>query len=377
MGATFDRSALASAQRVVVKLGTGVVARGDGRMALGRMGSIVEQVEAAWAAGRRVVLVSSGAVGLGAERLGMDRRPTGIVDRQACAAAGQGALMALYDALFGRLGRRVAQVLLTEGDFHERARHVHLAATLERLLELGVVPIVNENDTVSTAEIALHGARVFGDNDRLSALVAAGLGADLLVLLSDVDGVHTGPPGEPGSERVPVWSEGRSVRLGEGSALGRGGMGAKIASAERASAAGVHAVIAAGQAPDVLGAVLRGEDVGTWFPARGGWNRRKSWLALASAPAGRVVVDAGAREAVVGKQASLLRPGVVSVEGTFRAGDVVSLVGPDDQEFARGRVEVDAEALRGPPGAGRGKAIVHRDHVVVLVEERDEDEEVP
>lgn len=366
-----ERQGLSGARRVVVKLGTGTVARPDGRLALGRVGSIVEQIAGLMESGRQVLVVSSGAVGLGADRLGLERRPTGVVDRQACAAVGQGALFALYDALFSRLGHRAAQVLLTEGDFRVRPRHVHLAATLERLLEFGVVPVINENDTVSTAEIALTGPTVFGDNDRLSALVATGIGADLLVLLTDVDGVLTGPPGEPGSVRVPAWAPGQAVRLGVGSALGRGGMASKIASAERAAEAGVHAVIARADAPGILPAVLRGDDVGTWFPARAARPRRKSWLALASAPAGRIHVDAGAREAMVRRHASLLARGLVDVAGQFAEGDVVAIVGPDGAEFARGRAEASSEVIRRQAAAPpqRGRPIVHRDHVVILVDE--------
>lgn len=373
MTGSSGREAIAASQRVVVKLGTTVVARPDGRLAVGRVGALAEQVDALVSAGRQVVLVSSGAVGLGAERLGMSR-PTRVVDRQACAAVGQGVLLAFYDALFARLGRRVAQVLLTEEDFHRRRRHVHLSATLERLLDLGVVPVVNENDTVSTAELALRGPTVFGDNDRLSALVAAGTGADLLVLLSDVEGVFDRPPGEPGSQRIGRWSDQVAVTFGAPSAQGRGGMEAKIASAERAAAAGVHAVIAGGRVPEVLGRVVAGEDVGTWFPARGGWSRKRSWLALASVPSGRLVVDGGARQALVRGRASLLAPGILKVEGAFEEGDVVSLVGPDEVEFGRGRVSRSAPEVQAMVGApqGRSRAVVHRDHVVVFDEVVDE-----
>lgn len=365
------RSAMARSRRVVVKVGTAVVTRPDGRLALGRMASLVEQIQALRDAGRQVLLVTSGAVGLGADRLGFERPPKSVVDRQACAAAGQSSLMAFYDGLFGRLGARVAQVLLTEGDFHERHRYVHLAATLNRLLDLGVVPVINENDTVSTAEIALVGAKVFGDNDRLAALVAAGMGADLLVLLTDVDGVYDRPPSEAGARRIPVLGD-ESVEIGAASPQGRGGMGSKLASARVAAQSGVQVVVAAGKMPEVLLRVVAGEDVGTWVPAEAALSGRKRWLAFATAPAGRLVVNEGARASLVERKTSLLLPGVVSVEGTFVSGAVVSIVDAHGREFARGRVargseEITRELVDRP--AGRGRALVHRDHVVVFEEE--------
>lgn len=368
MDPKLSRQALADAQRVVVKVGTAVVAREDGRLALGRLGSLVEQLHALQAEGREVLLVTSGAVGVGAERLGFERPPRSVVDRQACAAAGQSSLMALYDELFGRLGGRCAQVLLTEEDFAVRHRHVHLAGTLARLLSLGVVPIINENDTVSTAEVALTGPTVFGDNDRLSALVASGLDADVLVLFTDVDAVYDRPPAEEGAVRISRW-EGEPVRLGANSSLGRGGMGAKITAAQVGAASGVHVVIAGGRQPDVLGRLLAGEDLGTWFPARPGMTGKQRWLAFATAPAGRLVVNEGAHRALVDRKASLLAPGLLSVEGAFEAGSIVSVCGPEGGEFARGRCDRSAEELRaglGKPEEGRGRAVVHRDHVVIL-----------
>lgn len=365
------RAALAAGRRIVVKVGTAVVARPDGRLALGRIAHLVEQLHALQAAGRQVVLVSSGAVGLGAERLGFDRPPTAVVDRQACAAAGQGALVATYDTLLGRLGGRCAQVLLTEEDFHVRRRHVNLAATLDRLLGLGVLPIVNENDTVSTAEIALHGPTVFGDNDRLGALVAAGIGADALVLLTDVDGVYDRPPAEPGAQRLSVWS-GEDVRLGTASSLGRGGMGAKLASAGVAARAGVPVVVASGHDPTVLGRLFAGEDVGTVVPATGTMSSKRRWLAFASAPQGRLSVNDGARRALIEEGASLLAIGVDAVDGAWDAGAIVSIVDARGEEFARGRCDRSAEDLRAllARGAPRGRALVHRDHVVLFEEGR-------
>ncbi len=362
---------LAGARRVVVKVGTAVVSRPDGKLALGRMAGLVEQLQALRAAGRQVLLVSSGAVGIGADRLGFEKAPKSVVDRQACAAAGQSSLMAFYDGLFARLGTRVAQVLLTEDDFKHRHRHVHLAGTLERLLELGVLPVINENDTVSTAEIALTGSKVFGDNDRLAALVATGLQADLLLLLTDVEGVYDRPPSEPGAVRFSEL-RGEDVAVGATSAQGRGGMASKLASARVAAHAGVHVVVASGREPDIIGAIMGGRDVGTWFPAsETGLSGKRSWLAYATAPAGVLRVNEGAKASLVERQGSLLIPGVVAVEGQFAAASVVSIVGADGVEFARGRVDRSAEEVRATlaaPSAGRSKALVHRDHVVILEE---------
>lgn len=358
------RQPLTAARRVVVKVGTGVVARSDGGLALGRVGALVEQLQALRARGVDVLLVSSGAVGLGARRLGFPRRPESVVDRQACAAVGQGALVAFYDGLFQRLGGTCAQVLLTEEDFHFRQRFNNLTATLERLLELGTVPVLNENDTLSTAELALEKGAVFGDNDRLSALVAAYLGADALVLLTDVDAVYTRPPGQPGAAPIPLWSAEVDFEEGAGSALGRGGMGSKIAAARLAARAGVAAVITSGDTPDALPRVLAGEGLGTLFPPQPGLPRRKAWLAFATAPAGAVVINAGARAALVERGASLLEVGVTEVVGAFSAGDIVRVL-HGEAEVARGRAARSAAQVRaaGPPSR---VPLVHRDDLVLL-----------
>ncbi len=361
------RRALVDARRLVVKVGTAVVTRDDGHLALGRLGALVEQLHALRVQGREVLLVSSGAVGLGAERLGVDRKRATVVDLQACAAAGQGALMGLYDAFFGRLGYRTGQVLLTEEDFHHRARHVHLAATLQRLLALGAIPVINENDAVSTAELMFARGEVFADNDRLAALVASALGCDALILLSNVDGLLSAPPGEPGSERIPVYT-GQDVTLGGRSAVGRGGMAAKLEAAKVAAKSGVPTVIAHGGRTGVLDALMRGDDIGTLFPASRSLKARDSWLAYATVPAGRLHVNHGAHQAIVERNASLLPIGVESVHGDFGAGAVVSLV-HKGEEFARGLCALSssvATARCGQPGPH--KALVHRDKLVILTE---------
>lgn len=360
------QNALTGARRVVIKVGTGVVTRTDGRLALGRLGSLAEDIHELREQGVEVVVVSSGAIGLGASRLGLSSVPTGVVDRQACAAAGQGALVATWDSLLSRLGHPVAQVLLTEDDFLHRERYVNLHATLERLLSAGAVPIVNENDTVSTTELAVKRDRVFGDNDRLSALVAAGIDADVLVLLSDVDGVYTAPPGTTGAMRLPTWL-GDDVTLGAVSATGRGGMGAKIAAALVAAHGGTQVVVASGEQIGSVGRILSGDDVGTWFPAATGLSRKRRWLAYATAIAGTVWVNEGARHALAQRGASLLPAGVLSVDGTFSEGAVVAVAVRGSEPFARGLAAVDSPTFRSLVGrTGGQRAVVHRDNVVLL-----------
>jgi len=355
-------------RRVVVKVGTGVVARPDGGLALGRMGALVEQLHDLRSRGIDVLLVSSGAVGLGARRLGFNRSQVkGVVDRQACAAAGQGALMAFYDALFQRLGTTCAQVLLTEEDFHFRQRFNNLTATLERLLRLGAVPVLNENDTLSTAELALdqgpERGSVFGDNDRLSALVATYLRADLLVLLSNVDAVYTAPPGTEGARPIRRFTDETHFVEGAASSVGRGGMGSKIDAARLAARGGVTAVIGSGDDRDVLRRILDGEAVGTRFDAHPDAQRlprRKAWLAFATGSAAATLhINAGARTALLERGASLLRVGVVRVEGGFTAGDVVEIV-HEGELLARG---LAAHAASTPAPAS---PLVHRDHLVLL-----------
>lgn len=360
-----QREPLKAARRVAVKVGTRVVTREDGGVALGRLGRLAEQIQGLRREGREVLLVTSGAIGLGAERLGFARRPTGVIDRQACAAAGQGALMALYGSLFQHVGITTGQVLLTEDDFADRRRHVNLAGTLQRLLALGAVPIINQNDSVSADELILNG-KIFGDNDQLAALVAGGLGCDALVLLTDVDGVYTAPPSHEGAERISIWDD-HDVRIGALSEGGRGGMGAKISAAGVATAAGVHVVIASGFAEDSLRAALSGADIGTFFPAASGMNRRRQWLAFAAAPGGVIEVNVGARRAMVSANASLLPPGIVSVTGEFDAGAIVSVC-CEGREFARGRTELAASDLRAlKSSSAKSRAVVHRDHVVIMI----------
>jgi glutamate 5-kinase len=260
-------------RRIVVKLGTNVIMRKDGRVALGLLCGLVEQIAALREQGFEVLVVSSGAVGLGMERLGLTTRPTVVAQIQACAAIGQSRLMSLYDDAFDRLGCPIAQVLLTEDDFRDHERHTNLRATLDALLTMGVIPIVNENDTVSTVELDRPTAsvlprRIFGDNDKLSALLLKHIGADLLVLLSDVDGLYDRSPSEPGArliENVSVVDESILALADGGNVRGRGGMISKLESARIVLHAGKQVYIANGRTPRVLERIVAGEEIGTRF----------------------------------------------------------------------------------------------------------------
>jgi glutamate 5-kinase len=371
-----ERNGLGDAQRVVIKLGTNVVMRPDGRPAIERLSLLIEELRDLRVAGKEVLLVTSGAVGIGARIIGLEQSPRTLVDRQACAAAGQGALVALYCRLMEALGLKGAQILLTEDDFSDRQRYLNLHTTLERLLELGIVPIINENDTVSTDELALGKGAVFGDNDRLSALVASRLEAQLLVLLSDVEGVFTRPPTEKGSVAISTFDDDVEIMLGKVSSVGRGGMTSKIDAAQVATTAGVSVVIANGGRSGVLAQILNGEDVGTLFPAKRVLNSRKRWLAFATASKGRIVVNAGAKIALVEHHASLLPKGVVRVEGDFSSGDAVDLVSQDGQAFARGVSNFSSSQTRAAkglhtnelPDRGRDRTVVHCENLVLLTE---------
>ena len=259
--------------RIVVKLGTNVIMRTDGRVALGLLCGLVEQIAALRADGLEVLVVSSGAVGLGMERLGLLERPTVVAQIQACAAIGQSRLMALYDDAFARMNSPIAQVLLTEDDFRDPERHANLRATLDALLTMGVIPIVNENDTVSTAELdkpanSSRAEKIFGDNDKLSALLMKHINADLLVLLSDVDGLFDRPPQEDGAQliaRVEEINEQVLALADGGNGRGRGGMASKLESARIVLRAGKQVVIANGRTPHVLERIIAGEPLGTRF----------------------------------------------------------------------------------------------------------------
>nr|WP_202889765.1 glutamate 5-kinase [Actinopolymorpha rutila] len=372
------RTDVTAAERVVVKVGSSSLTTSRGGIAQDRIDALVDALATRRAAGTEIVLVSSGAIATGFAPLGLRTRPRDLATQQAAASVGQGLLVARYTEAFGRHGFRVAQVLLTLDDVTRRSHYRNAYRTMARLLELGVVPIVNENDSVATEEIR------FGDNDRLAALVAHLVHADLLVLLSDVDGLYDGDPRRPGTARVEEVrgdadlehvSLGRSGRSG----VGTGGMATKVEAARIATAAGVPVVLS--DAADA-GRALAGERVGTHFHRTG--RRRPTrllWLAHATTPRGRLRLDNGAVRAVCERRASLLPAGIVAVDGSFEVGDPVDLVDPEGRTVARGLVNFDAREL--PDLLGRStrdlarelgpayeREVVHRDDLV-LIPERD------
>lgn len=370
------RDAVRAARRVVIKLGTRVLTEDDGGLALSRLFAVVEAAARGHRAGREVLLVSSGAVGMGRAALGFTEAPTELSERQACAAVGQSRLMGLYQEGFDRLGLPCGQVLLTQGDFDDRVRCLNLRATLLALLRHGVVPVINENDAVSTEELAfIEGATrpVFGDNDKLSALVAAELNADLLVLLTDVEGIYDrNPRTHADAVLIPtVYTADDIEASGPLSAASRGGMRSKLEAARVAARSGCHAVIASGRRIGALEEVLSGQHTGSWFPAEPALAPRRRWIAFAAAPRGRLHLDEGAVAALQGRGASLLAAGVTAIEGAFSAGDVVVLLDPSGAEIGRGAVSCGVDEAQSwcsgqaPVGVRNHHALVHRDHMVL------------
>lgn len=353
-----ERLPLTNAKRVVVKVGTAVVSNPDGTLALSRLGALVEQIKDLKDSGRQVLLVSSGAVGLGRLRLGLSRdvvaNPANVIDRQACAAAGQGILMSTYDMMFQRMGISAAQVLITQGDFLSRERYSYLTDTLDRLTSLGAIPIINENDVVTGCS-ELDTMRVFSDNDKLSALVAAGADADGLALLTDVDAVFTKPPDEPGAERIRVFTANSHLEIGEKSTMGRGGMSSKIAAARVAALGGVQTVIASGYDLNNITNIFQGKDVGTLFLAAPRPNKRQRWLTFATTTQGKVMVSGSSKERLLDPQASnrsLLASDILSVEGGFPQQSVVELADENGNTFARGMMQMSADTCRESLSAG-------------------------
>jgi glutamate 5-kinase len=334
----FARGRLRKTRRIVIKIGTSTVTNNSGVPRMRQIESIVRSISLLKSEGRQIVLVSSGAVGLGRARLGVHHlRLSDLVLRQACAAVGQNLLMNLYVTAFAGSNVKIAQVLLTEDDFIDRKRYSNLRHTIERLLKLGVVPIVNQNDTVSTAEIELfdsRNGRTFSDNDRLAALIMSKLEADALIILTCVNGVLN----KEGSV-IPVATDVnhdlKSLASGP-SESGRGGMVTKLEAAEIAMRAGGVAVIANGGMPRILERIFEGEQVGTTFFSDSRLGGKRRWIKYAADVRGRLVINPGARKAIMERKASLLTSGVISVQEKFKAMDVVSIVDHEGREFARG-----------------------------------------
>jgi glutamate 5-kinase len=356
------RQSLKGASRLVVKVGTGVLTDSRKQPDLAQMERLVEQLAAQRLSGREVVVVTSGAVGAGMGVLGYPRRPGELAELQACAAVGQSRLMARYDKLFSNFNLHVAQVLLTHEDLQHHERHLNARNTLVTLLDRGVVPIINENDTISFTELK------FGDNDRLSALVACLLPADLLVILTTVDGVieNFGKPNAKTIYRIDTIDE-RVEQLagGTGSVIAVGGMATKIQAARMVTRSGIPLVIASGEKKGVLAAILDGTEEGTLFvPQPNKLKGRKRWIAFFHHPRGTLFVDEGAKKALREKGRSLLPPGIARCEGEFGAGDVVRVCDLDGTEFARGMAAFSSREIKGRQL--QRVEVVHRDNLVIL-----------
>lgn len=364
------RNAIASANRIVVKVGSSSLTTAEGGLDPARLDALVDALAARCAAGSQVVLVSSGAIAAGLAPLRLSRRPRDLATQQAAASVGQLTLAHAYANSFGRYSLTVGQVLLTADDVVRRAHYRNAQRTFSRLLALGAVPVVNENDTVATEEIR------FGDNDRLAALVAHLVGADALFLLSDVDALYSGDPRKPGAVRiseVASASDVDGVKAGTvgASGLGTGGMASKLAAARLASSAGIPVLLTgAAEAQRALSTA----DVGTAFAATGSrLTARRFWLGYATDANGRLHLDDGAVAAVVGRRRSLLAAGITGVDGDFEAGDVVELVSLAGEVVARGVVGYDSAEL--PSLIGRKthdlpeeqrREVVHADDLVPL-----------
>jgi glutamate 5-kinase len=374
----------ATSRTVVVKVGTRVLTHDDGTLDHGQVTAIAEQLVRLMAQQRQVVLVSSGAVGAGIGRLGLNQRPGDLAHLQAVAAVGQSRLIESYNRALEAHGRHAAQILLTADDLNDRMRYLNVRNTLLALFQYGALPVINENDTVRVDELQ----RNVGDNDRLAAMVTNLLRAPLLILLSDVDGLFDRHPNDPQAQIISTVSHlddairdfQRQLAIAAGpNYLSRGGMASKLEAARLAVSAGESVVIANGRRPNVVLDILAGAEVGTLILAQGpAVTSRKRWIGLTAQPCGRLVLDAGAEQAISRQGRSLLAIGVKRVDGNFQKGDVVSLSREDGTELARGLTNYGTEELRRIAGQPKERIleilghrpydeVVHRDNLVLLV----------
>ena len=370
------RRALTRAKRIVIKVGSSTLTR-DGSVRNRKFGDLARQISALCAEGRQVVLVSSGAIAVGAAKLEWKGPRHSIPQMQAAAAVGQVGLVGIYEKRFADHGQKIGQVLVTRTGLEDRERYLNARHTLHELLAMGVVPIVNENDTVATDEIR------FGDNDNLSANVVGLVDGDLLVILTDVDGLYVEPPNEqtPRPELFDVIEkitpEVQRAAQGSGTAFGRGGMITKLEAATTASHAGAATVLCNGSTPDVLLRVLSGEPLGTVFLPAEKMTRRKHWVAFTRGVQGELILDEGAGRAIEKRGRSLLPAGVVSLSGNFRRGDSVACIDAAGREIARGLCAYGAEEVERIKGLAtreieqvlgysNGDELIHRDDLVIL-----------
>ncbi|HEX9024364.1 MAG TPA: glutamate 5-kinase [Geobacteraceae bacterium] len=371
------REFLKNVKRIVVKVGSSVITGPGAGLDAAVIGRLAAEVAAVTAENRQVIMVSSGAVAAGRKELGLEERPRTIPQKQAAAAVGQSRLMHAYEEAFERHGRKVAQLLLTRDDLADRQRFLNARATLDTLLDFGIIPIINENDTVAVDEIK------FGDNDNLSALVTNLTEAQLLMVLSDIDGLYDSDPRDNADARLipmvrSITREMERGAGGTGSAVGTGGMATKLAAARKVGRTGVPTIIINGRAPGLIAGALAGEEVGTMIlAAREVLNRRKHWIAYTLRPRGRIVVDHGAANVLHQHGRSLLPSGIVRVEGEFQRGACIRVCGPDEAEFARGLTDYSHQEIAKILGHKSceieeilgyryGDEIIHRDNLVIL-----------
>lgn len=380
-----DRQEFINAKRIVIKLGTNVLRNDEGYVSLPRVYTFIEDIANLVKSGKQVIVITSGAVGLGKKRLGLEDTQ-GTALKQACAAIGQGKLMSIYENGFETYGLTAAQILLTEDDFSVRERYLSLRTTMSKLLELGVIPVINQNDTVTTLEVSLRYVKddlqvCFSDNDKLSALVASELDADLLIILSDIDGLYSdNPKTNPNAELIKEVTKVDENVLALASGVsdgGRGGMETKLKAAKLVTRFGGKVLIANGKQPYVIKRIFEGEDLGTMFlPSDENLSDKKRWIGYATNIIGKIVVNAGAKEALFAEK-SLLPIGVVEVINTFKKGDVISILDEDKNEIARGIVNYDSESCKKVIGSHSDNiaeilgfknydAIITRDNITIL-----------
>ena len=371
------REQIKDAKRIVVKVGTSTLLYPNGKINLYRIEHLARELSDLASQGREVILVTSGAIGAGMVRMGLSERPDSMQEKQALASVGQVLLMHLYDKFFTEYGQVAGQVLLTKENFANHNQYINARNTLMAMLKSGIIPVINENDAVTVAEVKI------GDNDTLSATVAAIVDADVLIILSDIDGVYdanpqTHPEAKLLSEIKEITSGVEAMAGGAGSAVGTGGMATKIEAAKIATAAGVTMFIASGGENGMLGRIIAGEDVGTVFPPKDAHLRaRKGWLAFGKRISGILVVDEGCVKALK-KGSSLLAAGIPATEGEYTAGSTVRVLTADYQEIARGTIAYDAAAVAKIKGRKTSDftdildgeihdEVIHRDNMVLMI----------
>lgn len=379
-----NRNIINEAKRIVIKFGTNILTNEDGDVSLPRIYSFIEDVSKLNKSGKEVILVSSGAVGLGKKKLNMESTDA-VAMKQACAAIGQSKLMSIYESGFDTYELIVAQILLTEDDFSQRKKYLSLRTTLNKLLELNTIPIINQNDTVSSIELdeIYNDMQVcFSDNDKLSALVASELEADLLIILSDIDGLYDSNPKKNPNAKILSLVEKITPEImsygEEASAGGRGGMKTKLEAARLVTRSGGVVLIANGQTPSIIGRIFSGEEIGTvFFPSEEMLSGKKRWIGYATNILGKIVVNYGAKKAVLEKESSLLPVGVVEVLNEFKKGEVVSIMDENGREIARGMVNYDSDDCKKIAGVQSDEivkilghknydAIITRDNITIL-----------